>query len=801
MDTTNVEDITLQLEQLLSFDPALTTPNKQQSDDYIEQLAPIVKNAIASNRAEDLVDILESMQRDADNDINEICSGDHNEYLTSLQELGEVEVGAEGLKETVIHIHQKMAKTGTVLATTKNELISVKKTHENVTRAVESVTACLQVLELTNKIHTLLEEKQGKFAALQLLEELRNVHLKEVSEYGFGQLIQKAVPALTKKVLDETKRERAEWVAALHTGSRDVGFRIFDKIKEQRELWESEAKNQLGPGYEQFKFGSPVELAFRESHNLLANEPQIDLGPLYESMLVHSSLKLVDQYCQDFENDWKLRRNYLVPQFEKKMQVEDSLADVANTLADIAGFSILDRTISRALPQLRPSKEVDDIWRSVVGKLEKQISLFVYHVKSEEFVRELKHELGIFRYAMETYDFDCAEIEKLIMNLFHEYSATLISQFNATFTAQLQQDTYMPMVIESERAFNILYEACWYNGSTIDDWKEGQHFEESIRKPTKFPITAPFSQLFPFTFAEIQVFISKHEDFLEDLQHDPKHVQNTMCKAVDTVLCDVCDFLTERLEVQSSAKEQIIEILINLDYFQNACLSLEKELAKRRGPESTAVFKLQARDHLIKARESAMTRVIGVLIETIDNFTDLADYRWLDTSVSNANSAEPSQYLVELNAYFKVLLGSTFLYLPLSIKSLGFFEAAHHLSSRLLELFLDAELVTVQALDKFWVDIQYVETFVQELAKEVGNQSLTNVLTELQQNVSLLRNNDFSEYSKPEFRSKHYSMVNPETAQLLYNKLIREGDTTHEPAPQQHSTTATSRFRQYLQNR
>lgn len=803
----SVEDMTLQLQQLLTFDPALVTSSssKNVQDDYIEQLAPIVKSALASNSAEDLVDILETMQRDADHNINEICSGDHNEYLSSLQELGEVEVDATGLKDAVLMVSQKLGKTGNVLVSSKNDLIMAKKTHENVSRAVEAVTACLHVLELTNKIHILLEEKQGKFAALQLLEELRNVHLKEVSEYGFGQLIQKSVPALTKKVLDETKRERAEWVANLHLGSKDVGLKIFAKIKEQRQLWEQESKS-MGPEYQaQFKFGSPVELAFRETNNVLANEPQIDLGPLYESMLVHSSLRLVDQFCQDFENDWKLRRNYLVPEFATKLQIEDSLQSVSNVLAGIAGFSILDRTISRALPQLRPAKEVDDIWRSVVEKLEKQISILVDQVRDEEFVRDLKQQLGIFRYSMEAYDFNCAEIEKLIMNLFHGYSSLLVSQFSTLFQAQLQQDTYMPMRIESMKQYQHLEEVCWYNGSTIEDWREGTQFSDrGARRQRSLPITAPFSPIFPYICEQVQVLISKHEDFLEDLQHDPKHVQNTMRNALDAVLCDACKTLMDRLKLQSTAREQIIQMLINLDYFQNACTMLEQDMTHRRGAgefEGLSKFTLKAKDQFIKTKEAAVTRVIGVLTETIDNFCDLADYNWLEGEESDATRASNnvSQYLVDFDSYFKVLLGSTFLYLPLSTKSLGYFEAAHHLSSRLLELFLEADEVTMPALQKFWVDIQYVEEFVKELAVDVGNQSLTNVLTELQQNVQLLKNDDFQKYSQPEFRSKHYSMVSPDTAQLLYNKLRRPGDPPRESAAPNKQATK-SRFRQYLEN-
>ena len=259
-------DMTLHLQQLLlSTDTVFqstTKGNSASSDDYIEQLAPIIKEAIVSNATENLRDLLDNITRLKDREIDSICSGDHNEYMASVQQLGQVSTEAEHIRSSVLDIGQRLQGTGESLALKKTSLLECQKTRINVDTAIEAVTACLRVLDLTNNIHEMIRTKQ-KFAALKSLDDLQKVHLKEVSDYGFAQLINKSVPALMKMVRDETIADIESWLLDIRQKSELIGKQAFDVTEHQRMLWKKQVAET--PYLKKYKYNSPVELAYRES--------------------------------------------------------------------------------------------------------------------------------------------------------------------------------------------------------------------------------------------------------------------------------------------------------------------------------------------------------------------------------------------------------------------------------------------------------------------------------------------------------------------------------------------------------
>lgn len=77
------KDIMLHLQQLLLSDDITTpiTSNSgvaKSSDDYLDQLAPIIKDALISQHAEELTSSLEIITRTKDQEIEALCNGDQN---------------------------------------------------------------------------------------------------------------------------------------------------------------------------------------------------------------------------------------------------------------------------------------------------------------------------------------------------------------------------------------------------------------------------------------------------------------------------------------------------------------------------------------------------------------------------------------------------------------------------------------------------------------------------------------------------------------------------------------------------
>lgn len=82
----NLQDIVLHLQQLLLSENVLSTHQPEgrsqfsstSSDDYLDQLAPIVRDAITSNKTDELRSGLDAITKSKDQEIETLCNGNQN---------------------------------------------------------------------------------------------------------------------------------------------------------------------------------------------------------------------------------------------------------------------------------------------------------------------------------------------------------------------------------------------------------------------------------------------------------------------------------------------------------------------------------------------------------------------------------------------------------------------------------------------------------------------------------------------------------------------------------------------------
>uniref|UniRef100_A0A060T420 Exocyst complex component SEC15 n=1 Tax=Blastobotrys adeninivorans TaxID=409370 RepID=A0A060T420_BLAAD len=763
-----LSDLSLHLQQLLlSSDPMVyknpssrganssSLQSDASTDDYLEQLAPILSSALKNDSTAELQETLEAATKEKDREIDAICSGDHNEYMASVQQLGQVTKESELLKSKILDLNSRLGHAGKQLIEKKKELIQTRRVKTNVEAAIESVSACLQVLNLTNNVHELLQEKR-KFAALKSLDDLQNVHLKEVASFGFAQLINKSVPALTKMITKDTLADLDAWLAESQKMNGTIGRESFDAIEQLRDEWRQRvAKNpQLAP----YKFNSPVEKAYREIGNefLYHQKTQINFSTLYECVLVHNSIGKAEEFRHHFETDRKIQRDYIVPQSLslKDANGQDETAQFESVIRNIAGFCITDRMISRKLPYLRPTREVEDIWESLCQKLNSVVESQLKHVSSIETVRKIKALTGTFIHAMQNSGYDTSSIEGMLLSLFKRYSTFLRKEFDKNFNQTVMEDDYMPMTVNRPELYKQIVDLAWYHPS-----------KEELE--AEFPRSLPFSQIYPLTCAEIMTFLNYHHSFLDDLPYDLGRIEEALVSAVDDMLIKtVCQSLENRLK--STTREQIVQILINLEYFEIAAEEVAKLLSRERISGKRGDVKLEATSAFNRARKRAEQRIFELLNSVVDDFLDLADYDWHTTTVHDM----PSSYLQDMVSFLKTLVSSTLVNLPQSVKSFVYFDAFDHIASSVLKFLLEAsEHVTVEALANFYNDVRFLEKFVNDIAEDANDVSLTTTVTELRECVNLITSDDMTEYNITSVRMKKYNRVKPETAQILFSKV------------------------------
>ncbi|KAA8905523.1 hypothetical protein TRICI_005270 [Trichomonascus ciferrii] len=781
----HVKDMDIQLQHLLlSSDPIVQHSSSKTTDDYLEQLAPILKEALKTDSTDALLEHLDNTTKEKDREIDAICSGDHNEYMDSVQQLGQVTSEANHIKSKVTDLSTRLNQSGQYLLERKNELIECRRVKGNVESAIDAVSACLQVLNLTNNVHELLQEKR-KFAALKSLDDLQNVHLKEVSNFGFAQLINKSVPALTKMVKNDTITDIEKWLNDNQHMNGVIGKEAFDYVEQMRRQWKAQC--QKNPALRRYKFNSPVEKSYRDGNGddfFKGPKEKIDFSHLYECVLVHSSMSKADEFQHHFETDRKIHKDYLIPQSLsfKNANGDDDLAQFESVLRNIAGFCIIDRMISRQIPSLRPVKEIEDIWESLSQKLSTVLSTEIENVSGVETIRKIKSLLGNFLHAMQNAGYNTKSIQPVLLTLFNQYSRFLRQTFDEHFQSTLQKDPYMPMQINKPELYSKIVQVAWY-----------QPDEHELK--SQFPRYLPFSDIYPLCCAEIQTFLNHHESFLDDLPYDLNKIEDTLRNNLDDLLMTtVCKALEDKL--RSTTREQVVQILVNLEYFETASENLTRRLSEDRFSGRRGKVVLEATQAFKRARKKAEERVFELVNTVVDDFLGLADYDWNTT----VRTDQPSSYLEDMVSFLKTLVSSTLVNLPHSVKSFVYFDAFDHLASSLLRFLLDAsDTTTFEALHNFNVDVTFLEEFINEIASDANNISLTQgTVTELRQCVNLILSDDMTEYNNIDIRMRKYTRVKPETAQLLFGKvhyarsLIQHDEGSESPQPNSSNSTTNS---------
>lgn len=146
---------------------------------------------------------------------------------------------------------------------------------------------------------------------------------------------------------------------------------------------------------------------------------------------------------------------------------------------------------------------------------------------------------------------------------------------------------------------------------------------------------------------------------------------------LDDLLCNkVCDVLDERLKSQYLG--QIVQILINMEYFDIACQEIEALLTTARGGEE--VISLKANTMFKEKKKTSEKRIFELVNLKIDDLIDTAEYVWM----SSAPPFETSNYMQTLTRFLSNIMSSTLQSLPTEIKELVYFDALSHTASRVL---------------------------------------------------------------------------------------------------------------------
>lgn len=740
-------------------------------------MIPLIKNAPSHTQVQPLINALNHVSADREAEIERICNTNHQEFIGSVNQLQNVREGTVALTSEIMELSKSIEASTEKLAEQKKALVESRSVRQNIDDTTQALKDCLEVLRLANQVHDMLGKKTH-YAALRALDELQNVHLREVTRYKIAEMIERSVPATQRLIAEAVMTDLNTWLYRIRETSQFLGeVAFFDT--EQRRARQRERFGEEGSYLGTFKLNSAVELIADESEefDVLNNEEvQVNFDPLFECLHIHEALGQTDKFRTEYAATRRRQKELLLP--TTLSLYDDDNSGLSSLLEGIAGFAIVERATTQRTPEnFRAQSDVDELWDSMCQSAISLISSALYTVGNDEKLLKIKGVIALFIQTMDSWGYAVSSLDSLLLTLFDKYSSLLKKRFSDDFEEIITSDDYMPMPINTADEYSKVISVSWYTPP------EGQEDPEELT----YPCILPFSQMYPLVCIDIRNFLNQIYLFSDDHFRHTTVIDATLRDSLDDLLVNkVARSLVDRLSSQYPG--QIVQILTNLDHFEQACCDLEGLLVEARSSSSEAgPIKLKATAEFQAAKKKAEIRVFELVTGKIDDLIKLAEYEWLSTVVPDV----ASPYMQELTRYLSNIMSSVLIGLPEQIKDLIYAESLAHISNGLLSLPLDATFrrISAQAVTAYSLDVGHLIAFGQGLDE---GDALLEGLDELRQTTELMKlaaQGQGEQFFDSSISGKVFGKVDKIKGAELLEKIIPASDT----ASLQQATTGTGR--------
>lgn len=288
-----------------------------------------------------------------------MCNTNHHEFSSSVNQLLKVRQGTVNLTSEILGLNESIQSSTETLARHKKALVGSRGVRQNIDNATQALHDCLEVLSLANQVHDLLGKK-SHYTALRALDELQNVHLREVTQYKIAEMIQRSAPAMKKMIAEAVMTDLNTWLFRVREISQFLGEFAFFNLEQRgtRQKERAEKHEYLN----NFKLNSAIELVSDETveFDVLDNDDvQVDFTPLFECLHIHSTLGQHEKFRTDYAATRRQQKELLIP---PSISLDDpEVSDLSGLLEGIAGFAIVEMATLKKAPQLRSIADVSDI--------------------------------------------------------------------------------------------------------------------------------------------------------------------------------------------------------------------------------------------------------------------------------------------------------------------------------------------------------------------------------------------------------------------------------------------------------
>lgn len=134
--------------------------DQSSSSENLEQLGPIIKQIHTSRQQDAYLRTLESLIESKDAEIERICSENYQDFISSVSTLFSIKSHTSVLGNKISTLDTNVSQVGHGLVDKKRALLQSKKTAANLDEAIDTLQACLRVLDVVHRVGEMVKEKK-----------------------------------------------------------------------------------------------------------------------------------------------------------------------------------------------------------------------------------------------------------------------------------------------------------------------------------------------------------------------------------------------------------------------------------------------------------------------------------------------------------------------------------------------------------------------------------------------------------------------------------------------------------------
>ncbi|KAI8367558.1 exocyst complex subunit Sec15-like-domain-containing protein [Radiomyces spectabilis] len=587
----------------------------------LEQLGPIIKQITETGKQGAFLNQLDALIRKKDGEIERMCNAHYQEFVHAVDQLLKVRQGSVDLRRKLTDVNATLQSRGNKLVDKRKELIEARKVQQNIDDAIEALQSSLSVLELANKVNYQLDQKKY-YSALKTLEGLEQNNLCDISQYSFVNHLIQGVPMMQNMIKENVTVALKEWLARVREISREVGTLAMQRMQERQELWRAKtAENPKLWNLQHHNVNSAIEMVVNEGLEI-----NIDFEPLFRCIHVYDTLGKRQEFKSSYEEDRRAQANLAL---SSPINLRDgNLSTFETLLQDIVGFFILEHIILHSTSDFRSQSEVDGLWEMVTSKVILVVSESLKGCSDPELFLKIKFSLLLFIQTLEGFDYSVKPLQETLLALFQRYSELLINQYSQVFEKIVEDDECMPMTVSSEEELNEVMQYTRYRP------------DREFLKRHGFPLRLPFSKVFPTCCRDVSAFVHQFYQFAEGFSQTHGEMDDILKRAVDSLLINKVDAILLK-KLRSTNLSQIVQIIINIEYFESTCPDFEMLLMETRSFHRSGRIHLKATSTFNDTRKKAEKRIFELVNSKLDEFLELSDFDWyISVGLSHSVSFE-----------------------------------------------------------------------------------------------------------------------------------------------------------------